>query len=332
MAPYKFALHLALADIAIERGDDSGASLTVSVAEIAEKFVQYYWRQAAPYMTPYAGRILRQNTRQQAAIVNRVAESRGQHGNVLTAVMHLRLWKPPVREVTRVVKGMQLWNCRPWGRRALKFLYANNDAGNTVELRAGVAHCFRKFCGSITDLMHAAWARYVRQQNRDVLGETADLNEFLFGSERARLRGRAPGADGPSARRLLVLWGRTEGHQHARGTFHRLGAVSGGPRPQLRPQWEEARSATGLRPSGGPLSSSTASSPSWPYRRGAGRSGERCCRVPAQEIEHPAHTDLGQESIKPILGRPRCWQTAEREREASPVLQGHPDEGCHMPG
>jgi hypothetical protein len=29
--------------------------------------------------------------------------------------------------------------------------------------------------------------RYVRQQNLDVLGETADLNEFLFGSERNNL-------------------------------------------------------------------------------------------------------------------------------------------------
>jgi 5-methylcytosine-specific restriction endonuclease McrA len=29
--------------------------------------------------------------------------------------------------------------------------------------------------------------RYVRQQNLNILGETADLNEFLFGSERAAL-------------------------------------------------------------------------------------------------------------------------------------------------
>ena len=35
--------------------------------------------------------------------------------------------------------------------------------------------------------MRGAWARYVRQQNLDILGETTDLTEFLFGSERAAL-------------------------------------------------------------------------------------------------------------------------------------------------
>ena len=35
--------------------------------------------------------------------------------------------------------------------------------------------------------MRGAWLRYVRQQNLGVLGEAADLNEFLFGSERNNL-------------------------------------------------------------------------------------------------------------------------------------------------
>jgi 5-methylcytosine-specific restriction endonuclease McrA len=35
--------------------------------------------------------------------------------------------------------------------------------------------------------VRGAWVRYVRQQNLDILGETTDLNEFPFGSERARL-------------------------------------------------------------------------------------------------------------------------------------------------
>ena len=39
---------LALADIAVELGDDSGASLTVPVERIAEKYIAYYWRQTAP--------------------------------------------------------------------------------------------------------------------------------------------------------------------------------------------------------------------------------------------------------------------------------------------
>jgi hypothetical protein len=39
----------------------------------------------------------------------------------------------------------------------------------------------------ISDLVRGAWLRNVRQQNLDVVGESTDLTEFLFGSERANL-------------------------------------------------------------------------------------------------------------------------------------------------
>lgn len=60
-------------------------------------------------------------------------------------------------------------------------------SGTKIDLRLGVAYCFRKFHALLTDLVRGAWSRYVRQQNLDVLGEATDLNEFLFGSERIRL-------------------------------------------------------------------------------------------------------------------------------------------------
>jgi hypothetical protein len=49
-ASYKFALLLALADLSVELGDDSGAPLKLSLDRIAEKFIRYYWAQAAPYV------------------------------------------------------------------------------------------------------------------------------------------------------------------------------------------------------------------------------------------------------------------------------------------
>ena len=48
-ASYKFALLLALADLSVGQGDDSGAALALSTDAIAVKFIQYYWRQALPY-------------------------------------------------------------------------------------------------------------------------------------------------------------------------------------------------------------------------------------------------------------------------------------------
>ncbi len=46
-ATYKFALLMALAEIAVEPGNDSGAPSTVSLNSIGGKFVELYWRQAA---------------------------------------------------------------------------------------------------------------------------------------------------------------------------------------------------------------------------------------------------------------------------------------------
>ena len=64
VATYKYALLLALTDIAVEQGDDSGNPLAIHPSLIAEKFVEYYWSQCVPYMPPNQSRgvVLRQNT------------------------------------------------------------------------------------------------------------------------------------------------------------------------------------------------------------------------------------------------------------------------------
>jgi hypothetical protein len=50
VASYKYALLLALADLAVERGDDSGAPLPLPLTAIAEQFIRIYWRQAHTYV------------------------------------------------------------------------------------------------------------------------------------------------------------------------------------------------------------------------------------------------------------------------------------------
>ncbi len=192
VASYKFALLLAIADLSVERGDDSGAPLALNVAAIAEKFIQYYWRQATPYTTPAHARILQQNTGKQAAILNLLRDARRDHGDSLAIVMKRQDWKVLVLEVATVVRVMPLWKPQTIGRERLDFLYDNAGTGRTIQLRAGIAYCFRKFHGLISDLGRGAWVKFVRQQNLDVLGETADLNEFLFGSERANLAAVRP--------------------------------------------------------------------------------------------------------------------------------------------
>ena len=89
-----------------------------------------------------------------------------------------------------VVREMPLQYLQNVGGERLDFLYG--EVGRVIELRPGVVYNFRKFHALITDLVRGAWLRYVRQQNLALLGETADLNEFLFGSERNNLAAVRP--------------------------------------------------------------------------------------------------------------------------------------------
>ena len=46
---YKFALLIALTNVAVEHGNDSSAPLTVDLTDIAREFLGLYWPQARPY-------------------------------------------------------------------------------------------------------------------------------------------------------------------------------------------------------------------------------------------------------------------------------------------
>jgi hypothetical protein len=187
VASYKFALLLSLCDLSVENGDDSGRALVVPISSIAEKFIQYYWRQAIPYSSPVEARVLRQNTRNQATVLNSVEAARAGHTGSLPLLMRRAEWKRLRRKVARTVKGMPLWKLQTIGRERLDFLYENRETAGSIILKSGVAYCFRKFHALISDLIRGAWVRFVRRQNPDILGEAADLHEFLFGSERMNL-------------------------------------------------------------------------------------------------------------------------------------------------
>ena len=80
VASYKYALLHALADLAVLKGEDSGAPLDLTTTDIAEKFVELYWRQCRPFQLGGAasGLILQQNTGEQAAIISQIAGSQEQ--------------------------------------------------------------------------------------------------------------------------------------------------------------------------------------------------------------------------------------------------------------
>jgi hypothetical protein len=89
--------------------------------------------------------------------------------------------------VSATIHIMPLWKLQTVGSEKLDFLYANTDQGETITLKPGVSYCLRTFYSLLCDLFRSAWIDYLRRSNALELGYVTDLEEFLFGQERAPL-------------------------------------------------------------------------------------------------------------------------------------------------
>jgi len=187
VATYKYALILALADFAVRHGDEGG-SLRLTTHDIAESFVQYYWRQAVPFTHTGTGaqlQLLKHSTGNQPVIFQRIVELHSAFsGSLSTAKRDPKLWGALLKDVARTIADMPLWKLQVVGRSILPILYVQHGAGNTIDLLPGVIYNLRRFYDLIRNLVQGAWTNHVRRINRDALGH-ADLADFLFGAERS---------------------------------------------------------------------------------------------------------------------------------------------------
>ena len=188
-ASYKFALLLAIADLCVLQGDDSGAALDLGVRDISEKFIELYWQQCRPFQLgdQSTGIILQQNTGRQAAVISNVIKAQQDFGGSLAKLKLTApdLWRSLKGTVKRVVNEMPLWKLQTVGNERLDFLYDNLDTTTKIiTLKPGVAFCFRAFYGLMRDLIQGAWIRFVQKLNANDLGNLTDLGTFLFDQER----------------------------------------------------------------------------------------------------------------------------------------------------
>lgn len=188
-ATYKFALLHALADLCVQQADDSGKALTLPVADIARQFATLYQRQAKPYPASGGARELLQNRGRQARVIVVLRDS-------ARARIHKGGYQAPDRTaltaIDETIRDQPLWKLqRLAGGDRLDFLYENEDrfAVREIRLRPGVAYCFRAFHGLIVSMVRNRWEQWVRQTNAAAIDERKNLQEFLFGSERADLSG-----------------------------------------------------------------------------------------------------------------------------------------------
>ena len=178
VASYKFALLHALADLAVLKGEDTGAPLELCTRDIAAKFVELYWRQSRPFHVGGAtsGLILQQNTGRQASIISQIVKSQDKCGASLFRLKQVASdrWSELVTEVDQVVRKMPLWELQTVGEERLDFLYENLHRGNRITLKPGVAYCLRTFYELLRDLIQGAWVRFVQRLNANRLGNVTD--------------------------------------------------------------------------------------------------------------------------------------------------------------
>ena len=191
VATYKFALLHSIADLCIENDANPDGSLTLSVDQLAAKFIDLYWRQVQNFPLRGTGKdlVLKQNTAKQATVVNALRELHPQYRHRLPLLKNdPKAWEIALRKVRHTIQVMPLWKLQTIGEKPIEFMYRNDPGANRITLLPGVATCFRTFHGLIIELVRSAWIRYIRQHN-DGIRQSLELHGFLFSSERANLDG-----------------------------------------------------------------------------------------------------------------------------------------------
>ena len=190
-ATYKFALLIALSDIAVESGASDDQDLLVSLEDIARKFIEYYWQQSSPFVGRNIAQVLVQNTGRQAAVVNELIRLRA---GGISSLAQLRAdgeaSRQTIRKVARVVREMPLFKLQFVGGALRPFLYPHQLEDGGVRLNRGVAYCLRQFHTLITGLARDRWVAMIRQlrDNLYLVGQAQDLEVFLFGAGREPMR------------------------------------------------------------------------------------------------------------------------------------------------
>jgi hypothetical protein len=99
VASYKFALVLALAELAVERTPAGDGSLPIPLQELSDRFITLYWHQTAPFAP---GVVLAQNRGRQASAITIISQFRAYAPTLAAARRHPR-WPHLVRRITRLL-------------------------------------------------------------------------------------------------------------------------------------------------------------------------------------------------------------------------------------
>ncbi|SDY38875.1 HNH endonuclease [Acinetobacter kyonggiensis] len=187
---YKFALLISLSRLAIEKGQDSGDGLALEYKDIAEKFIELYWKQAVPYTFQEESKlILNQNNGKQAAIVNRITLLRQTYASLGLLRRDSLVWFSLLKDVARTVKEMPVRYLQNISSQNFEFLYQLEKCSKQLILLPQVMYCLRQFSEIIEELCQKRWIDYIRKNSSNVpiLNKLPNLEQFMFEPNRNQL-------------------------------------------------------------------------------------------------------------------------------------------------
>lgn len=187
---YKFALLISLSRLAIEKGEDSGQPLSLEYTDIAEKFIELYWKQAVPYAFNDEDQIiLNQNNGRQAAIVNRIVQLRQSYSSLGALRQKSFEWLKLLKDVAKTIKEMPVQYLQNINGQNFEFLYRLDQCGKQLNLLSKVMYCLRQFSEIIEELCQKRWIDYIRKNstNSPILNQLPNLEQFMFEPSRNQL-------------------------------------------------------------------------------------------------------------------------------------------------
>ncbi|BBL21472.1 hypothetical protein F939_02631 [Acinetobacter radioresistens DSM 6976 = NBRC 102413 = CIP 103788] len=187
---YKFALLISLSRLAIEKGENSGEQLVLEYSDIAETFIELYWKQAVPYTFNDEGQlILNQNNGKQAAIVNQIIELRQIYSSLGLLRRNSVVWSKLVKDVARTVKEMPVRYLQNINGQNFEFLYQFEQSKQQLTLLPQAMFCLRQFSEIIEELCQKRWIDYIRKNssNAPILNKLPNLEQFMFEPTRNQL-------------------------------------------------------------------------------------------------------------------------------------------------
>ncbi|WP_404343442.1 S24 family peptidase [Pseudoalteromonas mariniglutinosa] len=203
VATYKYALLHAIADICIEyQTSNPDAPMEIEIDTLVDKFIQLYWNHSVPYalnstevVSNAEDMLLKQNSLGQAKFITEIFKLQNAGVKSYNAFKNYQQYSKVISSLRRTFIDGPLWRLQLLSGKEECFLYPHKLLGKGREpkrivLNAGIAQCFRRFYDLVVHLSVTEWVEKVQtiKANQTLLGSQSQLQEFLFGTNRAALK------------------------------------------------------------------------------------------------------------------------------------------------